>query len=77
MSRKRSRATSEVFFRASPRRHPSAASRSCRPPTLPGCSFDLVAKDVDALVVLTGWPQFRELDRARIAGLARKPAPVG
>jgi UDP-glucose 6-dehydrogenase len=36
----------------------------------------LVAKDADALVVLTEWPQFRELDWARIAGLARTPVVV-
>jgi UDPglucose 6-dehydrogenase len=36
----------------------------------------LAAKDVDALVVLTEWPQFRELDWARIAGLARTPVVV-
>ncbi len=36
----------------------------------------LAAKDVDALVVLTEWPQFRELDWARMGRLARTPVVV-
>jgi UDPglucose 6-dehydrogenase len=36
----------------------------------------LAAKDVDALVVLTEWPQFRELDWVRIAGLVNAPVVV-
>jgi UDPglucose 6-dehydrogenase len=35
-----------------------------------------VAKDVDALVVLTEWPDFRSLDWARLAGLVRQPVVV-
>ncbi|GAA3553938.1 UDP-glucose/GDP-mannose dehydrogenase family protein [Amycolatopsis ultiminotia] len=34
---------------------------------------ELAAKDVDALVVLTEWPQFRTLDWPRLAELARQP----
>ena len=36
----------------------------------------LAAKDVDALVVLTEWPEFRSLDWARLAGVVRKPIVV-
>lgn len=33
----------------------------------------LVAKDADAVVLLTEWPQFRGLDWVRMAGLMRRP----
>jgi UDPglucose 6-dehydrogenase len=36
----------------------------------------LAAKDVDALVVLTEWPQFRSLDWATLAGVVRRPIVV-
>jgi UDPglucose 6-dehydrogenase len=36
----------------------------------------LVAKDVDALVVLTEWPEFRTLDWPRLAGVVRRPIVV-
>lgn len=36
----------------------------------------LAAKDVDALVVLTEWPEFRSLDWSRLAGVVRKPVVV-
>lgn len=36
----------------------------------------LAAKDVDAVVVLTEWPQFRDLDWPRISRLARRPVVV-
>ncbi|MBN6038388.1 UDP-glucose/GDP-mannose dehydrogenase family protein [Amycolatopsis sp. 195334CR] len=36
----------------------------------------LVAKDAAALVVLTEWPEFRELDWAQLAQLAERPAVV-
>jgi UDPglucose 6-dehydrogenase len=36
----------------------------------------LAAKDVDALVVLTEWPQYRDLDWTRIASAARTPVVV-
>ncbi|AXB42399.1 UDP-glucose dehydrogenase family protein [Amycolatopsis albispora] len=36
----------------------------------------LVAKDAAALVVLTEWPEFRELDWAQLAELADRPAVV-
>ena len=32
-----------------------------------------VAQGVDALIVSTGWPEFRSLDFARIRGLVRNP----
>ncbi|MFD5828124.1 UDP-glucose dehydrogenase family protein [Lentzea sp. NPDC060358] len=35
-----------------------------------------MAKDVDALVVLTEWPDFRSLDWARLAGTVRQPVVV-
>jgi UDPglucose 6-dehydrogenase len=34
------------------------------------------AKDVDALVVLTEWPDFRSLDWTRLAGIVRRPIVV-
>ncbi|EEF22217.1 UDP-glucose 6-dehydrogenase, putative [Ricinus communis] len=37
---------------------------------------ELAAKDVDALVVLTEWPQFRTLDWPRLAELTRCPVVV-
>ncbi|WP_275293233.1 UDP-glucose/GDP-mannose dehydrogenase family protein [Amycolatopsis sp. La24] len=37
---------------------------------------ELAAKDVDALVVLTEWPQFRTLDWPRLAELTRRPVVV-
>ncbi|WP_033291131.1 UDP-glucose dehydrogenase family protein [Amycolatopsis jejuensis] len=37
---------------------------------------ELAAKDVDALVVLTEWPQFRSLDWPRLAELTRQPVVV-
>lgn len=37
---------------------------------------ELAAKDADALVVLTEWPQFRTLDWAKLAGLTRHPVVV-
>ncbi|TWP50953.1 UDP-glucose/GDP-mannose dehydrogenase family protein [Lentzea tibetensis] len=36
----------------------------------------VAAKDVDALVVLTEWPEFRTLDWARLASVVRKPVVV-
>ncbi|HEX9334780.1 MAG TPA: nucleotide sugar dehydrogenase, partial [Pseudonocardiaceae bacterium] len=36
----------------------------------------LAAKDVDALVVLTEWPEFRTLDWSRLAGIVRRPVVV-
>jgi len=36
----------------------------------------LAAKDADALVVLTEWPEFRTLDWPRLAGLVRQPVVV-
>jgi UDPglucose 6-dehydrogenase len=36
----------------------------------------LVARDADALVVLTEWPEFRTLDWSRMAGLVRRPIVV-
>jgi UDPglucose 6-dehydrogenase len=36
----------------------------------------LAAKDVDALVVLTEWPEFRSLDWPRLANVVRKPIVV-
>jgi UDPglucose 6-dehydrogenase len=36
----------------------------------------LAAKDVEALVVLTEWPEFRTLDWAKVAGLVRQPVVV-
>ncbi|WP_026360407.1 UDP-glucose dehydrogenase family protein [Amycolatopsis nigrescens] len=36
----------------------------------------LVAKDVDALVVLTEWPEFRTLDWPRLAEVTRRPVVV-
>jgi len=36
----------------------------------------LAAKDVDALVILTEWPDFRVLDWARMAKLVRRPVVV-
>jgi UDPglucose 6-dehydrogenase len=36
----------------------------------------LAAKDVDALVVLTEWPEFRTLDWATLAGVVRRPIVV-
>ncbi len=36
----------------------------------------LAAKDADALVLLTEWPQFRALDWGRMAGLMRSPVVV-
>jgi UDPglucose 6-dehydrogenase len=36
----------------------------------------LAAKDVDALVVLTEWPEFRTLDWSRLAGVVRRPIVV-
>jgi UDPglucose 6-dehydrogenase len=36
----------------------------------------LAAKDVEALVVLTEWPEFRTLDWAKVAGLVRRPVVV-
>lgn len=36
----------------------------------------LAAKDADALVVLTEWPQYRDLDWARVASVARTPVVV-
>jgi UDPglucose 6-dehydrogenase len=36
----------------------------------------LAAKDVDALVVLTEWPEFRSLDWATLAGVVRRPIVV-
>ncbi|MEU3642525.1 UDP-glucose/GDP-mannose dehydrogenase family protein [Lentzea sp. NPDC034063] len=36
----------------------------------------LAAKDVDALVVLTEWPEFRSLDWARLAETVRQPVVV-
>jgi len=36
----------------------------------------LAAKDVDALVVLTEWPQFRTLDWSTLAGVVRRPIVV-
>ncbi|RZQ60222.1 UDP-glucose dehydrogenase family protein [Amycolatopsis suaedae] len=36
----------------------------------------LVAKDAEALVVLTDWPQFRDLDWARMAALAERAVVV-
>jgi UDPglucose 6-dehydrogenase len=36
----------------------------------------LVAKDVDALVVLTEWPEFRTLDWPRLAKVVRRPVVV-
>jgi len=36
----------------------------------------LAAKDVDALVVLTEWPEFRSLDWSRLAGVVRRPIVV-
>jgi UDPglucose 6-dehydrogenase len=36
----------------------------------------LAAKDVDALVVLTEWPEFRSLDWSTLAGIVRRPIVV-
>ena len=36
----------------------------------------LAAKDADALVVLTEWPEFRSLDWSRLAGVVRRPVVV-
>lgn len=36
----------------------------------------LAAKDVDALVVLTEWPEFRSLDWSRLAGVVRRPIVI-
>ncbi|HEX7307107.1 UDP-glucose/GDP-mannose dehydrogenase family protein [Lentzea sp.] len=36
----------------------------------------VMAKDVDAVVVLTEWPDFRSLDWARLAGTVRQPVVV-
>jgi UDPglucose 6-dehydrogenase len=36
----------------------------------------LAAKDTDALVLLTEWPEFRSLDWARLAEAAREPVVV-
>jgi UDPglucose 6-dehydrogenase len=36
----------------------------------------LAAKDVDALIVLTEWPEFRALDWARMADVVRRPIVV-
>jgi UDPglucose 6-dehydrogenase len=36
----------------------------------------LAAKDVDALVVLTEWPEFRSLDWTTLAGVVRRPIVV-
>ena len=36
----------------------------------------LAAKDVDALVVLTEWPEFRSLDWAKLAGVVGRPIVV-
>jgi UDPglucose 6-dehydrogenase len=36
----------------------------------------LAAKDVEVLVVLTEWPQFRALDRPAVADVMRNPMVV-
>jgi UDPglucose 6-dehydrogenase len=35
-----------------------------------------VARDADALLVLTEWPEFRELDWARIYGMMSRPLVI-
>jgi UDPglucose 6-dehydrogenase len=36
----------------------------------------VAAKDADAVVVLTEWPEFRSLDWSRLRGVVRRPVVV-
>lgn len=60
--------------------HDPAISADTVRPELAGLAVvnepELVAKDADALVILTEWPEFRVLHWSRMANLARQPVVV-
>ncbi len=59
---------------------PAVSSASCPPAVHAVVSIHddpyLTVKDVDAVVILTEWPEFRSLDWVRIAEAVRKPVVV-
>ncbi|HTK67299.1 MAG TPA: UDP-glucose/GDP-mannose dehydrogenase family protein [Pseudonocardia sp.] len=52
-----------------------AAAAECAPVTVVDDPY-LAAKDADAIVVLTEWPEFRALDWPRLRGIVREPVVV-